>query len=164
MADVDLDAKTPTVRRALSVVSYEVHVTAPKSGQGRVIDLDDETTDVLRAHITRMKTERMALGLGKPSKSDWLFGHVDGTWLHPDGISERFSKLVARIELPKIRLHDLRHTHASHLLLNGANIKVVQERFGHAPVLITLDTYGHLLPTTQREAINKLAVDVATRR
>ncbi|MGH2749359.1 MAG: tyrosine-type recombinase/integrase [Actinomycetota bacterium] len=157
LGDVDLDAKTLTVRRALSVVSYEVHVTAPKSGQGRVIDLDDETVDALRAHVTRMKTDRMALGLGKPNRNDWLFGHIDGTFTHPDSISKRFTKLIERSGLPKLRLHDLRHTHASHLLLNGANIKVVQERLGHASVTITLDTYGHLLPTTQREAINALA-------
>jgi integrase len=59
--------------------------------------------------------------------------------------------------MPEIRLHDLRHTHASHLILAGANIKAVQERLGHADIVLTLNTYSHLLPTTQRDSLNALS-------
>ena len=54
--------------------------------------------------------------------------------------------------MPLIRLHDLRHTHASHLLMAGVNVKVVSERLGHASVSFTLDTYGHVMPGQQAEA------------
>jgi integrase len=54
--------------------------------------------------------------------------------------------------VPKIRLHDLRHTHASHLLLAGVNVKVVSERLGHASVSFTLDTYAHVMPGQQAHA------------
>jgi integrase len=58
--------------------------------------------------------------------------------------------------MPEIRLHDLRYTHASHLILAGANIKAVQERLGHADIVLTLNNYSHLLPTTQRDSLNVL--------
>ena len=62
------------------------------------------------------------------------------------------STSVRRTELPRIRLHDLRHTHASHLLAAGVNVKIVSERLGHASVAFTLDTYGHVMPGQQASA------------
>jgi integrase len=59
---------------------------------------------------------------------------------------------VRRVGVPQIRLHDLRHTHASHLLAANVNVKVVSERLGHASSSFTMDTYGHLLPGQQAEA------------
>lgn len=67
-----------------------------------------------------------------------------------------FRKLVATMDLPRIRLHDLRHTHASHLILAGVNVKAVQERLGHSDVVVTLNIYSHVLPTTQRDAVKQL--------
>jgi len=63
--------------------------------------------------------------------------------------------------LPKIRFHDLRHTHATHLLTNGVHPKVAQERLGHSSVGITLDLYSHVLPGMQEDAAAK--VDAAIR-
>jgi integrase len=59
--------------------------------------------------------------------------------------------------LPKIRLHDLRHTHATLALQAGVHPKVVSERFGHATVAITLDTYSHAIPAMQEEAATRIA-------
>lgn len=53
--------------------------------------------------------------------------------------------------------HDLRHTHASLLLLDGINPKIVQERLGHASIEMTLDTYSHLLPDTQDVAVQAIS-------
>ena len=64
----------------------------------------------------------------------------DGRPWHPNVISRAFERLVATSGLPRIRLHDLRHTHAGHLLADGVNVKVVSERLGHASVAFTLDT------------------------
>ena len=63
-----------------------------------------------------------------------------------------FRKAVKRAGVPRIRLHDLRHTWASLALAAGVNPKVVSERLGHANIGITLDTYSHVLPTMQAEA------------
>ena len=58
--------------------------------------------------------------------------------------------------MPRIRFHDMRHTHATLLLLAGENVKVVSERLGHASITITLDTYSHVLPSMQKAAADKL--------
>ncbi len=59
--------------------------------------------------------------------------------------------------LPKIRLHDLRHTHASLALRAGVHPKVVSERLGHSSISITMDTYGHAIPAMQAEAAATVA-------
>jgi integrase len=59
---------------------------------------------------------------------------------------------VEKSGLPRIRLHDLRHSHATHLLAAGTNARVTSERLGHASVAFTLDVYGHVLPGQQAEA------------
>jgi integrase len=86
----------------------------------------------------------------------------DGTPLQPNSLTHEFVPLLAKAKaLPKIRFHDLRHTHATHLLANGVHPKVAQERLGHSSVGITLDLYSHVLPGMQEEAASK--VDAAIR-
>ncbi|MEK7777647.1 MAG: tyrosine-type recombinase/integrase [Chloroflexota bacterium] len=68
-------------------------------------------------------------------------------------MTHAFTKLVRRIGLAGVRLRDLRHTHASLLLRQGVHPKIVSERLGHANIQITLDTYSHLLPGIQEDAI-----------
>jgi integrase len=71
---------------------------------------------------------------------------------HPDVMTRAFARLVKRSGLPRIRLHDLRDTHATHLLAAGTNVRVTSERLGHASVAFTLDVYGHVLPGQQADA------------
>ena len=82
-----------------------------------------------------------------------VFGHVDGSPRAPATLTHAFTKLVGRIGLAGVRLHELRHTHASLLLQQGIHPKVVSERLGHANLQITLDTYSHLLPGIQEAAV-----------
>jgi integrase len=95
---------------------------------------------------------------------DWIFSTAEGCLLNPTLVTKRFKHLVYEFGLPEIRLHDLRHTHASHLILAGANIKAVQERLGHADIVLTLNTYSHLLPTTQRDSLRALERFYSKRR
>ncbi|MEO6205065.1 MAG: tyrosine-type recombinase/integrase, partial [Mycobacteriales bacterium] len=74
---------------------------------------------------------------------DLVICQADGTPIHPKTISYQFGKAARAAALPRIRLHDLRHTHATLALLAGVHPRVVQERLGHANVSITLDTYSH---------------------
>ena len=76
----------------------------------------------------------------------------DGSPIHPDLISQTFERLLAKLDLPRIRHHDLRHTHATILLQQGVNPKVVSERLGHASVSFTMDVYQHVLPGMQAQA------------
>ena len=73
----------------------------------------------------------------------------------PNTVSKKFSELVKKAGIPPVRLHDLRHTHATLMLKEGAHPKVVRERLGHASVVISLDTYSHVLPGLQEEAALK---------
>ncbi len=75
-----------------------------------------------------------------------MFAHEDGTPLNPEAFSDAFQRHVKAAQLPRIRLHDLRHTHATLALSAGVHPKVVSERLGHASVAFTLDTYSHAIP------------------
>jgi integrase len=80
----------------------------------------------------------------------------NGFPVSPYFLEARWLDLLRKSGLPKIRLHDLRHTHASLLLKAGVHPKVVTERLGHSSITITLDRYSHLFPTLQQEAAEKL--------
>ena len=92
---------------------------------------------------------------------DWMFCNAKGRLLHPESLSQLFARVVARSGLPKIRFHDLRHTHASLLVAHGIPIKVVTERLGHSHPAFTLHTYQHLLPGMSTEAATRFAGLVA---
>ena len=81
-----------------------------------------------------------------------MFCHADCSPLLPDSLSHAFAKIARRAGLQSFRLHDLRHTHASILLRQNVNHKIVSERLGHATVAITLDTYSHVTPGLQEAA------------
>ena len=97
------------------------------------------------------------MGAGWQNEMGLVFTMADGRPWHPDVVSRAFARLVADLDVPRIRLHDLRHSHASHLLAAGANVKVVSERLGHASVGFTLDTYAHVMPGQQADAAAAVA-------
>lgn len=151
--DVDLRRSRLTVQQAASFMNGEESLGAPKSKRSRrAVDLDSTTMTMLRAHRARLLEDRMFVGGGALGEQDRVFAWANGEPVRPDSISQAFSRLVRRCDVPVIRLHDLRHTHASHLLAAGVNVKLVSERLGHASVAFTLDTYGHTLPGQQAEA------------
>jgi integrase len=148
--DVDLEAGRLCVRRALVPSGQEVLVSEPKTARGRrVVALDPGTVAVLRGQAARQLDEQQDAGW---TETDLVFTNEDGQALHPWVVSRRFRQVVRRAMLPVIRLHDLRHTHATLALRAGIHPKVVSERLGHATVSITLDTYSHAIPAMQEEA------------
>ena len=91
-----------------------------------------------------------------------VVAQVDGQPLQPNSLTPKFVRLLAKVsDQPRIRFHDLRHTHATHLLANNVHPKVAQERLGHSSVGITLDLYGHVLPGMRADAPAR--VDAAIR-
>ena len=86
-----------------------------------------------------------------------MFCQPDGTPIHPDSLSGLFERLANRAGLPRIRFHDLRHTHASLALAAGVHPKVVSERLGHADIALTLNTYSHAIPALQESAATVVA-------
>jgi integrase len=87
------------------------------------------------------KPDRRELGLGRDPRG-LVFTRADGQPLDPDSLSKAFRRLVAVADVTPITLHGLRHTHISHLLMDGVHVKVVSERAGHANVNITLSVYA----------------------
>jgi integrase len=81
-----------------------------------------------------------------------LFRRTDGGPMLPDTLSKRWERMMKRLGLPGVRLHDARHTHASLMLKAGIHPKIVQERLGHSTISVTLDTYSHVAPGLQEAA------------
>ncbi len=157
--DVDLEAARISVRHAVLNVAYELVLADVKTKTSRrTIDLDPRTVAVLRAWRKTQLEERLALG-HRPDDIDIVFSALEGGPTHPDLFSQTFDRAVAKSTLPRIRLHDLRHTHASILLKAGVPVKVVSERLGHSSPAFTMTVYQHVLPGMQADA----AADVQRR-
>ena len=110
----------------------------------------------LRAHRASQRRTRLVAG-DRWNQTGLVFVSPDGGPYKPESISQAFERAAARAALPRIRFHDLRHTHATHLLASGANARLVSERLGHSSVAFTLDTYGHELPDQQADAAAAVA-------
>ena len=152
--DLDVRARTVSVHRALVSVGYELYESQGKTSSARrSIDLDPRTVGVLEEWRLKLGGELAR----QVDAADYLFPSSTGDSTHPDLFSGAFSRLVARLDLPKLRLHDLRHTHATLLLKAGVPIKVVSERLGHATPGFTMATYQHVLPGMQAEAAQTFA-------
>jgi len=90
-----------------------------------------------------------------------VFARPEGSPIHPQALSDRFDKLVGSSGLPRIRLHDLRHTRATLAVKAGVQVKIVSERLGHSSVAFTIDVYQHVLPGMQAEAAEVFAALIA---
>ncbi len=123
--------------------------------------LDAGTVTALRAHRARQLEERLALGEGYVDE-DLVVCQPDGSPVNPKTLSWYFERVIKRLGLPRIRLHDLRHTHATLALRAGVHPRVVQERLGHANVSITLDTYSHVDLDMQAAAAARVAALLGT--
>lgn len=152
-ADIDVDAKRLSVSRTLQLVGTRpVEGPVKTRGSRRSIDLDANTVAVLATWRGR-QTDR-----GTSTTSDgWVFTAVGGGPVNPDLLSQTFERIVTRSGLPRIRFHDLRHTHASLLVKDGVPLKVVSERLGHASAAFTMVTYQHVLPGMQADAAARFA-------
>ena len=125
---------------------------SPKSGKGRTVALSETVVDELRAHRIKRAQELLKLGVGL-SDDDLVIAHPDGSIVQPIYVSQQWARLIAKTPLARLRFHDLRHVHATHLLANGVHPKVASERLGHSKVGITLDLYSHVIPGMQEDAV-----------
>lgn len=155
--DLSISNSTLTVRRQWKRGERGLVLAPPKTDRGlRTIDIDAVTLGVLRDWRKNQLGERLA------HEGDWdddgfVFTRPDGRRQDPDVVSQRFDRLVTRLRLPPVRFHDLRHTHATLLLLAGVPPHVVSMRLGHRSVAFTLQQYAHVLPQQQAEAVERLA-------
>jgi integrase len=127
-----------------------------KGGSGRTIALDAGLVERLKIHRKTQEVHRVLLGPGYDDQ-DLVFADADGSAHYPEGVSRVFVEEARKLGLPRIRLHDLRHTWATLALQNGVHPKVVQERLGHASVTITLQIYSHVIPTMHDQVADLVA-------
>jgi integrase len=156
--DVDLEEGVLSVRRAVKIrKGGGFYFTEPKTNKSRrSIPLSESVVTALKAHRHDQLTAKMKIR-DCYQENDLVFATEIGTPLLIENLRLRhFEKIRVEAKLPKIRLYDLRHTTATLLLSAGENPKVVSERLGHASIVLTLDTYSHVLPTMQKEATSKL--------
>ncbi len=133
-----------------------IEFSSPKTSYGkRSLALGRKTIDVLRTHNGRQQAERLAAG-DKWVENGLIFANSLGGPIHPRNLLRNFKQLLRDAGLPAIRFHDLRHTAASLMLNAGIPVIVVSRRLGHARASITLDVYGHLIPSLQAEAAEKI--------
>lgn len=162
-SDLDLDAGTARITRTLITTAVQRRDDpgyswgTPKTAKGRrTVALDPTTVAALRTHRARQSQERLALGAGWDDQDLVVTGPAGGP-IHPKTVSYLFTRAAAAAGLPPIRLHDLRHTHATLALRAGIHPRIVQERLGHANVSITLDTYSHVDVAMQAAAALQVA-------
>jgi integrase len=132
-----------------------------KNGRARTVALTALAMEELRRHKTRQAEELLRLGV-RQSDDTYVVAQADGQPLKPNSLTHEFVRFIAGILLPRVRFHDLRHSHATHLLASGVHPKIAQERLGHATIAITLDLYSHVLPGMQADAASR--VDEALRQ
>ena len=151
--DLDWSRKYLKVERQLQRPDGNGVVFVPtKTSYGkRSVALGAITIEVLRAHYERQQRERVAAG-EKWVEHGLIFTTGIGTPISQRNLLRNFKVLLQQAGLPPIRFHDLRHSAASLMLNNGVPVIVVSRRLGHARTSITLDVYGHLLPSMQAEA------------
>lgn len=130
-------------------------ITTPKSGKSRRVDMSGQLSETLKAlRVERMK-ETLAKGWGQVP--DIVFVNEDGRRINAFNLRERvFFKSLAKANLRRIRMHDLRHTFASLLIQNNESLAYVKDQLGHHSIQITVDTYGHLVPGANRQAVDRL--------
>jgi integrase len=154
---VDLEAGELRINRSLGEVGGQLSWGTPKTANGRrTIALDPGTVTALRTHRARQGEEKLALGAGYRDEG-LVFAAEDGRPIWPGYVSDRFHALADLVELPRIRLHDLRHSAASLALAAGIDLKTVSSNLGHAGISITADRYSHVLPAVARAAAEKVA-------
>jgi integrase len=159
----DLEKDRLVVRRAITMGKKkgDWRVVSPKTDRGqRSIPLTERALEALREHKKEQRKEIMKGG-PKYDRQDWIFANRYGHHEIQTNIRVRFATAVRKADLPSIRLYDCRHTHATLLLQAGVNPKVVSERLGHASIVMTLDTYSHVLPTMQESAVKRLELLMA---
>jgi len=151
--DVNVDTAALQVRATLKNSEAGLITTYPKTSRSRrQIALTQVAVEAIRRQGARQNEERLAIGPAWRDK-DFVFTDVIGGPLRRSNVLYRnFKPLLKRAGLPQIRFHDLRHTAATLMLLQGIHPKVVSEILGHASVSITLDLYSHVLPTMQKDA------------
>ena len=157
-SDVDVAGSTVTIRRSVASVAGGTVVKETKTHAARRIAVDAETLEALERR--RERAQQLAEACRCPFDPHGFVFTLEPTGsrpLHPDTITGGFQRLCRRAGLDGVRLHDLRHLHATQLLAAGVPVRTVSGRLGHANAATTLNVYAHFLEASDREAADVIA-------
>lgn len=143
--DIDFDKRTLHIAGSRTMAAGKPVEGTTKGGYSRTTSLDTSTLRVMRGHRTAQTQERLIAGALWGDHPDYVFRTQTGAPIHTDTPSSLMPKLSAEAGLPRIRFHDLRHTHATILLSAGVPVHEVADRLGHADATITLKVYAKVL-------------------
>jgi integrase len=150
--DLDPDYTVARVSRSLQVSATGLAFEEPKTARSRrAVALPQFLRPYLERHREDQARRRAEEGQAW-SEGGLIVDAGEGRPWNPDRFSAAWPEFLVRVGLPHVRFHDLRHAHATFMLMQGVHPKVVSERLGHASIGITLDTYSHVLPTMQEQA------------
>lgn len=152
---MDLEKREIKVVQTLSRNGKKILPGAKSKNSIRTIPIPSVTVEELKKQKAMLEKEKEALDPNYQD-NDLVVPSEVGTPINPSNLRRAFERLIKEANVPRIRFHDLRHTHATLLLANGINPKVISERLGHSNVKITLETYSHVLPSMQEEVVAKL--------
>ncbi len=151
-SDIEVDTAVLRVRRTLQVATAGLAFQEPKTFRSRrSITLPEFLLEALEVQRSAQAGRRAALGCGW-HELGLVVDRGDGRPWNPDVFSGQWRQFVRDTGLPPMRFHDLRHAHATLMLVKGAHPKIVSERLGHSTIAITLDIYSHVIPSMQNEA------------
>ncbi|RLL73827.1 site-specific integrase [Ochrobactrum soli] len=149
---VDFEGSRIFVIESAEQTNKETRYKEPKSGKGRVVDLPTSVTKALQTHRAKQAENLLLLGI-RLNDDNFIVADHEGKPLQPRSLTDAWQDLIkSNPELPRIRFHDLRHTHATQLLAAGVHPKIASERLGHSTIGITLDLYSHVMPGMQANA------------
>lgn len=153
--DIDLAGAVIAVTRSAEQVGTEVRYKETKSGKARTVALSSTVLEELKRHRLAQAEEQLKLGM-RPGDNSFVVAQIDGVPLKPVSLTHEWTRLLAKTSLPRIRFHDLRHSHATQLLAAGVHPKIASERLGHSTIGITLDLYSHVMPGMQANAAEQV--------
>ena len=152
---VDLDSGSLRIEESAEQMNGSVRIKEPKSGRSRAVALPASVRDELRAHRLQQAQAMLKIGV-RVTNDSFVAALENGDMMQPTFITHEWVRAIKDTALPRIRFHDLRHAHATHMLSSGVHPKVASERLGHSKVGITLDLYSHVLPGMQEDAVAKV--------
>jgi len=154
--NIDFSKKTVRVVESLEQSKKGIRFKPPKTDRTRAIILPDYVISEFMAWKEQQATELAELKI-KQNEDTLVCCRFDGTPMWPTSVTHEFIKAIRKLpELPRVRFHDLRHSHATQLLLAGIHPKIAQERLGHSTITTTLDLYSHVSTTMQDDAATKI--------
>jgi integrase len=168
-SDINLDGQQITITGSTGVVAGVRIEGKTKSGRSRAVSIDEETVSVLREHRKAQATDKLLVGdKWRGGQDGYVFATSWGDPIHPDSVGWLMTKTIRAYNQPKegprpveplphARVHDLRHIHATTLLLAGVPVHVVAARLGHADPAITLRVYAHVIRSAEVAAADVFA-------